>query len=62
MGRVRSGRKIVSLREKLNIFHTNARSLNNEMEELDAKMDSEEYDGVAVSETWFMEESNWRTG
>ena len=25
-------------------------------------MDSEEYDIVAVSETWFKEESNWRTG
>ena len=52
----------ISGKEKLNIFHTNARSLNNKMEELDAKVDSEEYDGVAVSETWFKEESNWRTG
>ena len=48
--------------EKLNIFYTNARSLNNEMEEIEAKVDSEEYDIVAVSETWFKEESNWRTG
>ena len=28
-------------REKLNIFHTNARSLNNKMEELEAKVDRE---------------------
>ena len=34
------------------------RSLNNKMEELEAKVDSEEYDIVAVSETWFKEESN----
>ena len=32
------------------------------MEEPEAKVDSEEYDIVAVSETWFKEESNWRTG
>ena len=32
------------------------------MEELEAKVDSMEYDIVAVSETWFMEENNWRTG
>ena len=53
---------IISGREKLNIFYTNARSLNNKMEELEAKVDSEEYDIVAVSETWFKEESDWRTG
>ena len=52
----------ISGREKLNIFHTNARSLNKKMEELEAKVDSEEYDIVEVSETWFKEESNWRTG
>ena len=44
---------IISGREKLNRFYTNARSLNNKMEELEAKVDSEEYDVVAVSETWF---------
>ena len=32
------------------------------MEELEAKVDSEENDIVAVSETWFKEESYWRTG
>ena len=53
---------IISGRVKLNIFYTNARSLNNKMEELEAKVDSEEYDIVAVSEKWFKEESNWRTG
>ena len=52
----------ISGREKLNIFYPNARSLNNKMEELEAKVDSEEYDIVAVSETWFKEESSWRTG
>ena len=31
------------------------------MEELEAKVDSKEYDVVAVSETGFKEESNWRT-
>ncbi len=51
----------ISGREKLNIFYTNARSLNNKMEELEAKVDSEEYDIVAVSETW-LKENNWRTG
>ena len=49
---------IISGREKLNIFYTNDRSLNNEMEELEAKVDSEEFDIIAVSETWFKEESN----
>ena len=44
------------------MFYTNARSLNNMMEELEDKVDSEEYDIVAVSETWFKEKSNWRTG
>jgi len=52
----------LSGREKLNIFDTNARSSNNKMEELEAKVDNEEYDIVAVSETWVQEESNWRTG
>ena len=32
------------------------------MEEHEAKVSSEEYDLVTVSETWFKEESNWRTG
>ena len=41
---------IISGREKLNMFDTNARSFNNKMEELEAKVDSEEYDIVAVSE------------
>ena len=49
MSKARQENKI-SGREKLNIFYTNARSLNNEMEELEAKVDSEEYDIVAVSE------------
>ena len=31
----------ISGREKVNIFYTNARSLNNKMEELGAKVDSE---------------------
>ena len=53
---------IISGREKLNIFYSNARSLNNNMEELEAKGDSEEYDIVTVSETWFKEESNCTTG
>ena len=53
---------IISGREKLNIFYTNARSFNNKMEDLEAKVDSEEYDIVAVSETWFQEDSNWKTG
>ena len=52
----------ISGREKLNIFQTKARSLNNKMDELEAKIDSEVYDRVAVSETRFKEESNWRTG
>ena len=52
----------ISGREKLNIFYTNTRSLNNRMEELESKVDSKEYDILAVSETWFKEESNWRTG
>ena len=51
----------ISVREKLNIFYINARSLKNKMEELEAKVDKEEYNIVAVSETWFKEESNWRT-
>ena len=55
------GRKI-SGREKFKIFYAIARSLNNKMEELEAKVDIEEYEIVAVSETWFKEESNWRTG
>ena len=41
----------ISGREKLNIFHTNAGSSCNKMEELEAKVDSKEYDIVAVSET-----------
>ena len=52
----------ISGREKLNIFYNNARSLNNKMEELEDKVDREEYIIVAVSETWFKEVSNWRTG
>jgi len=51
----------ISGREKLNIFSTNAGSLNNKMEELEAKVDSDEYDIVALRETWLKEESNWRT-
>ena len=52
----------ISGREKLNIFYTNARSLNNKMEEFEAKVTNEEYDIVAVSETWLKENSNRRTG
>ena len=52
----------ISGREKLNIFYPNARSLNHKIEELEAKVDHEEYEIVVVSETWFKEESNWRTG
>ena len=43
----------ISGRRKLNIFYTNARRVNNKMEELEAKVDCEESDIVAVSETWF---------
>ena len=46
----------ISGREKFNIFYINPRSL------IESKVDSEEYNIVAVSETWFNEESNWRTG
>ncbi len=38
----------ISGREKVNIFYTNARSLNNKMEELEAKVDNEEYDIVTL--------------
>ena len=66
MSKTRLKKKItknrISGREKLNIFYTNARSLNNKMEEVESKIDSEEYNIVAVSETWFKEESSWRTG
>ena len=41
----------ISGREKLNTFQTNARILNYMMEEVEAKVDSKEYDIVAVSET-----------
>ena len=61
MSKARQENKI-SGREKLNIFYSNSRSLNNKMEELEAKVDNKEYDIVAVSETWLKEESNWRTG
>ena len=47
---------IISGKEKFNVFQTNARSLNNKMEELEAKVDCEEYDIVTVSETCFKEE------
>ena len=54
----------ISGREKLNIFSSNVRSLNNKMEELETEVDIEEYDTVLYNsrETWFKEESNWRTG
>ena len=42
MSKARQENKI-SGREKLNIFQTNARSLNNKMEEIEAKVDCEEY-------------------
>ena len=61
MGKITQQNRI-SGSEKLNIFYTNAMSLNNTMEELEAKVDGDEYDVGAVSETWFKEESNWRTG
>ena len=48
----------ISGKEKLNMFYTNDRSLNNKMEELEAKVNGEEYDIVAVSEIWLKEESN----
>ena len=38
----------ISGREKLNIFYPNARSLNNKMEELEAKVDRKEYGMISL--------------
>ena len=37
-------------------------SLNNTMEEFEVRVDREECNIVAVSETWFEEEGSWKTG
>ena len=49
-------------RERLKMLYIIARSLNGNMEKLEARMDGEGYDTVAGSEMWFREQSNWRTG
>ena len=36
-------------------------SLNNTMEEFEVRVDSEQYNIIAVSETWFEEEGSWKT-
>ena len=40
-------------REKFRTLYINARSLNNEIEELEVKVDNEESDIIVVSETRF---------
>ena len=42
---------VVNGKERLKLFYTNARSWNEKMEELEARMDSKWYDIIAASRT-----------
>ena len=44
---------------KLRYLYTNARSMSNKQEELEAIVCSESYDIVAISETWWNYSHSW---
>ncbi|KAK4816014.1 hypothetical protein QYF61_011004 [Mycteria americana] len=44
---------------QLKCLHTNARSMGNKQEELEATVHQENYDMVAITETWWGDSHNW---
>ena len=57
----RSSRKAVRQKAHLKCLYTNAHSLENKQEELEAMMHLESYDLVAITETWWDDSHNWNT-
>ena len=47
------------LTAQLKCFHTNAHSMGNNLEELEATVLLESYDLVAITETWWDESHDW---
>jgi len=54
-----SPRKGVGSIGQLKCIYTNARSMGNKQEELEAIMQQENYDIVAIMETWWVNSHNW---
>ena len=46
---------------KLRCLYTNARSMSNKQEELEATVCSESYGIVAITETWWKDSHSWST-
>ena len=57
--KVCSSKKVTRLTAQVKCLYTNARSMGNNQEELEATMLLESYDLVAVTETWWDESHDW---
>ena len=55
----RSSRKVTWLTAQLKCLYTNAYSMGNKQEELEATVLLESYDLVAITETWWDESHDW---
>ncbi|KAM6103455.1 uncharacterized protein LJ206_014212 [Theristicus caerulescens] len=54
-----SSKKVTWMTAQLKCLYTNARSMGNKQEELEATMPPESYDLVAITETWWDESHDW---
>ncbi|RMC06735.1 hypothetical protein DUI87_16181 [Hirundo rustica rustica] len=66
LGCLEAGPNLVSLRwgksaAQLKCMYTNARSVGNKQEELEAMMQQKSCDGVTIKETWWDESHSWST-
>ena len=61
LGEPRPSIKAVRRKAELKCLYTNARSLGNKQDELETVMCLENYDLVAITETWWDDSHNWNT-
>ena len=54
-----SPRKVAGSIAQMKCIYTNARSMGNKQEELEAIVQQENYDIVAITETWWDDSHNW---
>ncbi|PKU38005.1 rna-directed dna polymerase from mobile element jockey-like [Limosa lapponica baueri] len=52
-------KKVAGQLAQLECIYTNARSMGNKQEELEATIEQENYDTVAITETWWEDSHNW---
>ncbi|PKU34913.1 hypothetical protein llap_14785 [Limosa lapponica baueri] len=60
--KVWSPKKVAQPTAQMKCLYTNARSMGNKQEELEATMLLESYDIVAINETWLDESYDWTSG